>query len=177
MPRYTSSSQITPSNWLGLAWVYSAVLWIVPIWIGWSGENGELAVLAVLRMLATVALGVGICGNERWGWAAALALAGAYIVLSVSLLAVIGAALGSRPDGALSWQPVLWGLTAAHSSQLAALAGLVTAVSGVAVGLLWRARSGFDVPPRQVYGAIVRFGLGPAICILALDGGMLLTCR
>ncbi|MGV3722342.1 MAG: hypothetical protein ACO1SX_15655 [Actinomycetota bacterium] len=177
MPRFTSSSQITPTNWLGLAWVYSAVLWMAPIWIGWSGGNGELAVLAVLRMLATVALGVGICGNERWGWAAALALAGAYVVLSASLLAVIGAALASRPEGALSWQPVLWGLTAGHSGQLAGMAGLVTAISGVAAALLWRARSGFDVPPRQFYGAIVRFGLGPALCILALDGGMLLTWR
>lgn len=177
MPRYTSSSQITPTNWLGLAWVYSAVLWVIPIWLGWSGGNGELAMLAVLRMLATVALGVGICGNERWGWAAALALAVAYVVLSVSLSVVVVAALASRPEGALSWQPVLWGLTAGPCRQLASLAGLVTAISVFAVWLLWRAQSGFDVPDRQVYGAIVRFGLIPALSILALDAGILLTWR
>lgn len=177
MPRHHSNSQISPTNWLGLAGVYSAAFWAIPVWLGWSGGNGEAAALAFLRMLATVALGVGICGNERWAWATAMALAGAYIVLGVSLCLLIAAALASRPEGALSWQPVLWGLTAASCQLLAALLGLASLISGATGWLLWRAQSGFDVPNRQVYGSIVRFGLGPALTVMALDGGLLLMWR
>ena len=44
-----------------------------------------------------------------------------------------------------------------------------------AIVLLWRTRSGYDVPPHRVYSTLVRFGLGPAMGILLIDGALLLS--
>lgn len=177
MPRFSSSSQLTPSNWLGLVWVYSALLWLVPIWIGLSTGNLEFAGLAVVRLFATVALGIGVCGDERWGWASAVALSVAYLLLGSALGILMIGALASRPEGALSWQPVIWGLLADACMRLAMAAVVVAGAAAGAIWLLWRSQSGFDVPRRQVYGTIVRFGLGPALGILMLDAALLLAWR
>jgi len=177
MPRFSSSSQFTPSNWLGLAWVYSALLWLVPVWIGVSAGNLELAGLALVRLLATVAMGIGVCGDERWGWASALALSFAYLLLGSTLGILMVGALSSRPEGALSWQPVIWGLLAEECLRLTVAAFMIAGAAAGAIWLLWRSQSRFDVPGRQVYGTIVRSGLGPALGILMLDAALLLTWR
>jgi hypothetical protein len=174
MRRYGSGIQITPTGWLGLAWVYSGILWLIPLWLGWTAGNLELVGLAFLRMVATLSVGVAICANERWGWATALVLAGSYTVLSIAVLGVILFALLTHPD-ALSWQPVLGGLTAAQSRPLLVGAAVVVGACLGAIVLLWRARSGYDVPPRRVYSTLVRFGLGPAMGILLIDGALLLS--
>lgn len=174
MRRFGSGIVLAPAAWLGLVWVYSGALWLVAVWLGWINGHGELALLAFFRSMATVAIGVAICGTERWGWAVAVTLSAIYILFGAGLAALVGTALSQRPPGFLSWQPVLWGLTSAQCVRLLQAAAAITVAGLATVIALWRARSHFDVPTGRLYGTIVSFGLVPTLVVLLLDGLLIL---
>jgi len=164
----------TPAAGLGLVWVYSGALWLVAVWAGWTVGRGELALLAFIRAMATVGIGVAVCGTERWGWAVAVTLGAIYAVFGAGVAALVGTALAQRPPGSLSWQPVLWGLTSAQCIPLLQVAGVVTLAGLLTVVSLWRARAHFDVPVGKLYGTLVSFGVVPALLVLLVDGFLLL---
>lgn len=174
MRRYGTGLQLAPAAWLGLVWVYSGALWLVPVWLGWNEGRGELALLAFVRSMATVGIGVAICGTERWGWAVAVILGAIYAVFGAGVAAWVGTALAQRPAGSLSWQPVLWGLTSAQCVRLLQVSAAV-AVAGLGTALpLWRARAHFDVPAGKLYSTLVSYGLVTTLLVLLLDGLQLL---
>jgi hypothetical protein len=164
----------SPAAWLGLVWVYSGILWLIAMWLGWKGGRGELALLAFCRATATVGIGVAVCGTERWGWAVAVSLSAIYAVFGAGLAALVGTALAQRPPGSLSWQPVLWGLTSAQCIRMLQAAGAVTLAGLITAIPLWRARAHFDVPAGKRYGTLVSFGLVPTLLVLLVDGLLLI---
>ncbi|MCC2671802.1 MAG: hypothetical protein K0Q72_4273 [Armatimonadetes bacterium] len=162
-------SPISPAGWLGLAWVYSGAFWL---WLTWAGGNagaGELIVLAFLRAAATVAVGVAICGTEKWGWATGLVLSSFHAFAGWGVLALGLWALSARPAGSLSWQPVLLGMTSAETTRLVSAAGLVAAASTAGMALLWREQAQFDVVRGRAYGSVVQNGLAPALLVILVD--------
>lgn len=174
MRRYGSGIHLAPAAWLGLVWVYSGAVWLVPVWLGWTAGRGDLALLAFVRSMATVGIGVAVCGTERWGWAVALTLGAIYAVFGAGLAVWVGTALAQRPPGVLSWQPVLWGLTSSQCARLLQAAGVVTVVGIATAAPLWRARSHFDVPAGKLYGTIVSHGLVTTLLVVLLDGMLIL---
>ena len=162
-------TRISFTGWLGLAWVYSGTLWLWGTWAGWYAGAGELALLAFVRAVATVAVGVALCGSERWGWSVALSLCAMHTVLGIGVLTACLWALTARPAGVLSWQAVLWGLTSGESVRLAVAAGVAAAVSIGSAVLLWRDQATFDVPRGRAYGTLVRAGLLPSLLVVLAD--------
>jgi hypothetical protein len=173
MRRYGSGFQITPAGWLGLVWVYSGVVWLFAVWNAWTMGDVALLALAFLRMLITVAAGIAICAGERWGWGTGFALSLAYGGASGVLLSTATGALLLRPNDALSWQPILWGLTSWQCLQLAGFAAVLLAACVGCGLLLWRGRTGFEVPLGRTYSTVVRAGLVPGLVFILLDLGML----
>jgi hypothetical protein len=164
-----SGIRISLTGWLGLAWVYSGALWLWGTWAGWNAGAGELAVLAFVRAAATVAVGVAVCGTEKWGWATGLLLSAIHAALGWGVLAFCVWTLATRPPGTLSWQPALWGLNSAQAIRLALCSGVVAAASTGGTLMLWRDQAAFDVPRGRAYGAIVGNGLAPAILVALVD--------
>lgn len=159
--------------WLGLLWVYSAAFFLLGTFsandLGWTGGM----VGALLRLLATVAVGVGLCAGERWGWGSAVALGSVYSVLAAGFAARATWIYAAPPPGTLSWMPLLWGLNLAGCGRAALFAWGAAALAAGNLWMLWRTQGQFDVPYRRSYSVVLRFGLGPALLIMLLDAYLL----
>lgn len=157
------------ASWIGLICVYSGLIWLWALWSAVRGEAGGTAFVLGLRLACTVGVGVGVCANERWGWAAMCCHLAIHAVGALPIAALSGWALATRPPNILSWQPVLYGLVSADAFRLFLGAVVVVAVAASALRILWAAQSHFDVPYRRPYSVLLQFGFTPSLLLAALD--------
>lgn len=159
--------------WLGLAYVYSGVVWLWAFWVAAREGSGSLAALLAFRLAGTLGLGVGLCAAERWAWAAMtvhLAIHG----VAGTLLALSSAwALATRPANVLSWQPVFFGMNSAGTLRVLGSAACLALAAAAGLTVLWRAQAHFDIPHRRPFTFLTRLGFLPALLLAGLDGVLL----
>lgn len=160
-------------GWLGIAWVYSGVVWLVGLWmmiaLGWGAGAAGMA----LRLAATLLLGVGLCALERWAWAAALCLAAAYTLFAAALALAAGGTAFWAYGHAFSWMPVFLGLKRDLALRVACGACGVAVISGGMWRCLWSFQPEFDVPYRRPFTVLVQHGLLPAALVFLIDAYLL----
>lgn len=154
---------------LGLAWVYSGALWLLLLALLAQGGYFLAAGGVCLRLVATLAVGVGLCGTERWAWAMAVCMAAFYLALGLAVGTGAAQALVLLPPGTLSWKPVFLGLNTDDTVRLLVGAGLAALVSGTNLALLWRTQAHFDIPHRRSFTVLLRDGLWPALLVILVD--------
>jgi hypothetical protein len=161
--------------WFGLAWVYTGAGWlfllVLSLQWGWGGVTAAIAV----RLAATLLLGIGLCGWERWAWASAVWLAALYAGLAGLLALWVGGTWLAAPSGTLSWTPLLWGLTIEDCRRVAVSAALVAAGALGWLWVLWHAQAPCDVPRRRAFTVLLRHGPWLAVPTLVADGFLLAT--
>ena len=164
-------------HWLGLAWVYSAAFWLLAVFtVPWPIDALPAAMGSMLlRMVATLAIGIGLCATERWGWASTVCIAGPYAVFTTALAGTGSWRLMTLPRTTLSWTPVFWGATASLTGFVVVWSWIAAAVSWAVLSLLWQAREHFDVPARRPFTTLARQGAGPAMLVLLVDGYLAFT--
>ncbi|HTE20890.1 MAG TPA: hypothetical protein VK689_21200 [Armatimonadota bacterium] len=155
--------------WLGLAWVYSGVFWLLCLFAtaGWS-DRGVAASVAV-RLAGTLAFGIGVCATERWAWAGVVCLAGFHLAAATVLATLAGVALLTAPPTTLSWTPLFLGYTVEGCRRIVVFAGVAAVMAAANIGILWRAQAQFDVPHRRPFTVLVRHGVWTCIPVLAAD--------
>ena len=157
------------ASWIGLLYVYSGLIWLWALWSAIRADAGGPAFVLGLRLAVTVAVGVGVCATERWGWAAMCCHLAIHAVGALLIAVVSGWALATRPPNILSWQPVLYGLVSADTLRLLTGSVAVVLAAGAALRVLWPAQTHFDVPYRRPYSVLLQFGFTPSILLAALD--------
>src|SRR5688572_19997593 len=136
--------------WVGLLCVYSGAGWLFAL-IRAAGSGwlpGSAALLICLG--GALAVGVGLCAGERWAWAGATCLAVVYATGAFLLTGWLAWGLATHPE-ALSWQPVVAGLPREAALRGAIIAGASAAAAILALRVLWRAQSEFDIPYRRTF--------------------------
>lgn len=155
--------------WLGLAWVWSGVFWLLGV-LSLAGRGWLFGAIAMaVRLVATLVLGVGLCATERWAWAGAVCLTALHAALGGGLAAWATHALVTLPPGVYPWRPLFLGLSAYQLSRILYLLWLAPAAAAGILLLLWRYQAQYDVPFRRAFTLLVRRGLGPATLVLLLD--------
>lgn len=160
-------------GWLGLAWVYSGVLWLAGLALMVSLGWGFGAAAMGLRLAATLVIGVGLCALERWAWATAFCLAVVYLLLGIALAVTGGGTAVWAYGHALSWMPVFLGLKRDLALQAACGALAAAGVCGGMWSYLWRSQPEFDVPHRRPFTVLVQDGLLPAALVFMIDAYLL----
>lgn len=173
MKRPATSRGYPITAWVGLLWVYGAAWFVFAAVqannLGWPAGIAA----ALLRLAATLAIGVGLCATERWAWGPAVSLSGFYTVLAAALAVRATAFVAAPPPGTLSWMPVFLGLNLAGCGRAAFYAWGAALLSLGTLVVLWRTQPQFDIPFRRAYSVMVRFGLAPALLVIALDAYLL----
>jgi hypothetical protein len=160
-------------HWLGLAWVYSSVLWLAAAFLLFSHGAPGVGLVAGSRLVVTLALGIGLCAGECWAWAPAVSLAVFYGFCGGSLAAIVACTLLTLPPGTLSWMPVFLGLTPGPALRLGAAGALVALVSLGTFRALWTAQPHFDVPHRRPFTTLLQSGFATALLVAMLDALLL----
>ncbi len=163
--RYT----LTLASWVGLAWVYSAALWLTAVvWAAYQGWLPGVGVLT-LRFAASLAVGVGLCATERRAWAAAVGVSTLHLALALALGAAAIGRLTTLSPTTLSWMTVFFGLTPELVYRVAYACVLLAVIATASLVVLWRAQHEFDVPDRRPFSILVREGAFAAVMVIAVD--------
>jgi len=157
-------------TWLGVCWIYSAVFWLWAVHGAYLAGWGEGLVANLVRLALTLALGIGLCATERWAWAGVVSVAFVYGALATLVAVAASWTLATPSPTTLSWMPVFFGLNTAECRRVCTAAWATAALSALVLWLLWSAQEHCDIPHRRPFRALLRFGWGPAVGLMAADG-------
>lgn len=156
-------------HWIGMAGVYLGTLTLLALLTTGGGFAVPALAALVLRAAAAVALGIGICGLERWAWAVAVCLSALHLGVDGLLALIAGWRCMTLPSSVLSWQPVFHGLTADNCGGVAIVAGVGAVLAALVLYSLWTAREQFDVPYRRAFTVLSREGMLPTLAVASVD--------
>jgi hypothetical protein len=163
-----ASDGLPKAAWLGLAWVYSGLLWLLGLlfMVSWGWPAGALTMAA--RLAATLALGVGLAATERWAWAGAVCLAAFYAALGLGAAAG-GAWLLVSAGSVAPWTPLFLGFTAEMCRRAAWIGGAAAVAGAVSIRLLWQDQAEFNVPRRRPFTTLLQEGVWVALLVAMVD--------
>lgn len=171
MRRYTRriAAPLSVIHWVGLFWVYSSAILVVMLYQAAVSNDVAGCLILTPRLALTLAIGVGLCGTERWSWAAGTVAAGLISAEAALLASAAGAAILTQPAWYLPWQPLFLGLDLALTRRLAFWAPAVALLYGILAVLLWREREECDVASRGAFHALGREGILAGGALAGLD--------